>query len=835
MHASAFNCYLVIRTSENRIEFADIDPNAGLVGLIGLSRIWIVRVVWIIRIIWVVIHAVQVKLLRLPRIAVLGKTIGIGSSPECLLTDEAGHLMVAVPVSRCSRESRDDDFRAKVTDDAHEISEDLIMIPLRVRVIRAFRKTKLVVRRKKLLRMIQTARGHQFFRTNDSECFKQLASNEVHSTFTPGGGQVRRPHTLAPCKPCQERTVFIIGMSAGMKHTRDDVQTFQCLGQAHGAPVFGNFGRRHCRGQDRKGEGETQQHNRHYSHNESLVTVNGIVLVSPRTDHAKPMFSTPQLYWVGPDGQENCLPLEAGEILIGRKGDADVVLNNQHVSRHHAKLVKTADGYFLQDLGSTHGTFVNETRVEQHALRHGDKISLGKDRIDLHYIIGEAKPSKPRRADTTKIFERSLIDLGVVLPSEVSDLEKISCILDFQYQWETLFTPEAAFQKILESALKISGAERGFILVRDNQDFGYAAGMDGKGHTLSQSHFKTSHTVVNDVVKHTSAVFRVEGLDNRYREQASIVAMNLRAIACLPLMGIPSQADTPSILGILYLDSTKRMHSLSVLDEKILNKLAVEAGNVLERVEMIKSIEQRKKLELELTLAEETQRTLLPQTFPKVQNLNLHAFSKPTRYVGGDFYDFVELETGELAGVLADVSGKGISASLLSSMLLGCLQMQLRAGLPIDEAINRLNRFLCEKSSSSRFVTMFLFTLSSEGSGRFISAGHNPTYLFRAATGEIEEIGSNNMIVGAFSFVSYQSNVLQLHKGDVLVVYSDGLTEAENPQGEMLGEERVKAIIRAEAPSGSKNLKGKLLEGIQNFTMGRSQTDDITIVIVERV
>src|SRR2546427_11382495 len=128
------------------------------------------------------------------------------------------------------------------------------------------------------------------------------------------------------------------------------------------------------------------------------------------------------------------------------------------------------------------------------------------------------------------------------------------------------------------------------------------------------------------------------------------------------------------------------------MDEKIINKLAVEAGNVLERVEMIKSIEQRKKLEQELTLAEETQRTLLPQTFPQVQNLNLHAFSKPTRYVGGDFYDFVELETGELAGVLADVSGKGISASLLSSMLLGCLQMQLRANVPVNESLNRLNR-----------------------------------------------------------------------------------------------------------------------------------------------
>src|SRR6266566_3907303 len=138
MHASAFNCYLVIRTSKNRIEFAHIDSNAGLVVLIVLSRILIVRVVRIVRIIWIVIHAVQVKLLRLPRLAVFRKTIGIGGSPECLLSDEAGHLMVAVAVSRRSRESRDDDFGTKVTDDAHKISEDLIMIPLRVRVIRAF-------------------------------------------------------------------------------------------------------------------------------------------------------------------------------------------------------------------------------------------------------------------------------------------------------------------------------------------------------------------------------------------------------------------------------------------------------------------------------------------------------------------------------------------------------------------------------------------------------------------------------------------------------------------------------------------------------------------------
>ena len=161
--------------------------------------------------------------------------------------------------------------------------------------------------------------------------------------------------------------------------------------------------------------------------------------------------------------------------------------------------------------------------------------------------------------------------------------------------------------------------------------------------------------------------------------------------------------------------------------------------------------------------------------------------------------------------------------------------MQLRASVPLHEAVNRLNRFLCEKSSSSRFVTMFLLTLNSEGRGRYISAGHNPSYLFRAATGQIEELPSNNMIVGAFPFATYEAGELSLDRGDVLLAYSDGLTEAENPQGEMLGEEGVKKVILAEAGAGSQQLEQKLLSTIQSFTAGRSLTDDITLIIVERV
>jgi sigma-B regulation protein RsbU (phosphoserine phosphatase) len=284
----------------------------------------------------------------------------------------------------------------------------------------------------------------------------------------------------------------------------------------------------------------------------------------------------------------------------------------------------------------------------------------------------------------------------------------------------------------------------------------------------------------------------------------------------------------------LYLDSTTPMHLASGLDQRIMSKLATEAGHVLERVELGKSIEQRKKLERDLALAEDTQRSLLPRNIPTMEFLRLHAFSRPTRYVGGDFYHFEKMtESDKLIGVLADVSGKGVAASLLSAMLLGCLQLLLRGGNTPKEVLTRLNAFLLEKSSN-RFVTMFLFAVDSQGKGEFISAGHNPAYLYRAAQNCIEELSSNSLMVGAFDFATFDSDILDLRPGDILLAYSDGLTEAEDSAGEMFGEERLKGIIMIEAPHGAERLLKTVLASLDEFTGNHLQTDDITIMIVER-
>jgi len=544
----------------------------------------------------------------------------------------------------------------------------------------------------------------------------------------------------------------------------------------------------------------------------------------------------PSLYlkWSGPEGREVNFALTADQVVIGRKSDVDVVLSNPYVSRQHARLVKDEDGYTLIDLNSTHGTWVNGERIERRKLHTGDRISLGQDRLELLYVARLANTTRIEFPAEVDDFEKSFIQLASILPAESSDLEKISSILDFQYHWEKSFSPEKTFQQIVQSALKISGAERGFVLLKKEEGFEYVVGMDGDGRKLRPADFRTSRTVVQRVATGGEAVFMSEGLAGDLARQESIVAMHLVAVACLPLRWISAQADDPEVQGILYLDSTKSMHVLSGLDQKILNKLALEASNVFEKLEIIKGFEQRKNLEQELALAQETQKTILPHSVPCWQEFQVYAFSQPSRYIGGDLYDFLTLSGGEWAGVLADVSGKGISASLLGSLLQGALHMQCRSTSKLEEIVNQVNRFLCERTSSERFVTLFLFALNSKGEGQFISAGHNTAYLFRSGSGKIEELRSSDLILGAFEEVSYQAQPLHLNPSDVLVVYSDGVTEAQDPKGEMFGEERLQQLILNEAPSGGRALEKAILDAMQEFTRGMAQTDDITFLLVER-
>jgi serine phosphatase RsbU (regulator of sigma subunit) len=278
-----------------------------------------------------------------------------------------------------------------------------------------------------------------------------------------------------------------------------------------------------------------------------------------------------------------------------------------------------------------------------------------------------------------------------------------------------------------------------------------------------------------------------------------------------------------------------RVHN--VLEVRLLHRGLEETVRELERsreVIRLKALEERERNEQELAMAEETQKSLLPCCVPQFENYRIRAYNAPTRYVGGDFYDFLQLGSGDWMGVLADVSGKGMSAALLSSMVLGALSVEFHSGTQPREVLARVNRLLCEKSLPGQFVTLFLFLQNQQGTGQFISAGHNPTYLFRTATGKVEKLFSDAFFLGMFEEAAFESSPFRLDRGDILVVISDGVTDAQNPQQEMFGEQRLLQVIRQEAPLGSQAIEKQLLKAIQEFAQGTAQNDDITFVVVEK-
>lgn len=285
-----------------------------------------------------------------------------------------------------------------------------------------------------------------------------------------------------------------------------------------------------------------------------------------------------------------------------------------------------------------------------------------------------------------------------------------------------------------------------------------------------------------------------------------------------------------------------RVHN--ILEVRLLHREAKDYSRALEEtvrelevsreVVRIKTLEEKRQSGRELALAQETQRSLLPRVLPQFEGFRVHAYNKPTRSLGGNFYDFQRLNEREWMGVLADVSGQGVSAALFSSLALGAISMEFRSGTAPQVVLSRVNQLLLEKSVPSQFVTLFLFVLGQDGAGRFISAGHTPVYLYRFATGKIEELVSDAYMLGMFEFSTYRSRKFHLEVRDILFVSSDGVTKAENAHGDEFGEEGLREIIEQEARSGGEAVERGCLKALEEFTVGIPQPDDITFVIVER-
>jgi serine phosphatase RsbU (regulator of sigma subunit)/pSer/pThr/pTyr-binding forkhead associated (FHA) protein len=534
-------------------------------------------------------------------------------------------------------------------------------------------------------------------------------------------------------------------------------------------------------------------------------------------------------------GVERVLPLNKPVFTIGRKADNDLQLISDTVSRYHAEVVYEDETYYLVDKGSKRGSFVSGQRVERCALQHLDQISIGgEDECQIQFLDDTV-------ATASAIFSKSELNLSQSLSARASaneELQKLARFVEVNQAFKFSLTPDDVLCLIVDAAIEMTKAERGFLMLKNETgNLEFKVARDRNRNWLVGNEFAMSNTVVEEAFKNNRSVIINDSHEHSLlAARQSVRNLDLRTIVCIPLrrFQMSERMDATSVLkrdviGVLYVDSHVISGALSQTSLTLLESLAFEATKSLESVRLMHEEQVKQRLEREFTMAREVQVALLPSTFRQPDYFEVAAHSIPCRYVGGDFYDLLPLNDNRSVFTLGDVSGKGIAAALLASMAQGVVQAQFSGGLPLTEVITSLNRVIVQKSASNRFITLFCAVLDQAGNFSFVNAGHNPPILARA-DGRLELLSTKAMVLGAFDFAEYHAQQTKLEPGDVVVIFTDGVTEAVNAANEMFSDERLEQLVKDSVNLSAEQIKDRILEEVLSFTRGLPQGDDITLI-----
>jgi phosphoserine phosphatase RsbU/P len=535
-------------------------------------------------------------------------------------------------------------------------------------------------------------------------------------------------------------------------------------------------------------------------------------------------------------GANKTMRLEKRVFTIGRRPENDLVLLSSAVSRDHGAIVYEGDRYYLVDKASKSGLYVNGKPITRCELNHLDKIAVGGHDDCQIQFFDESASMIFTSSESLNLSQSEAIRKV----SANEELQRLARYVEINQAFRFSLTPDDVLCLIVDAAIEMAHAERGCLILKNEEgQLEFKIARDSNRNLLSGTDFQLSQTVVSEAFKDNRTVVLTDCLENNDRLGQSVSELNLRSIVCVPLrhfrmnqtIGVTAVGKHETV-GVLYVDSRHTRGSFSKTSLKLLESLAFEASKSLESVRLMQEEQAKKQLEHEIATAREVQVALLPTSFVQPAHFEVAAHSIPCRYVGGDFYDLLTLEDGRAALLLGDVSGKGISAALLASMAQGIIQALFDSQLSLSALLTSLNRVLVRKSDDNRFITLFCALIDTDGTFTFANAGHNPAILVRA-NGETELLSTGSMLLGAFEDAKYQTQQTKLGPGDVVVTFSDGVTEAVNAANQMFGDMRLTQLVKDSVGLSAKEIKDRIEQNVLAFTRGLPQGDDITLIALK--
>ena len=544
------------------------------------------------------------------------------------------------------------------------------------------------------------------------------------------------------------------------------------------------------------------------------------------------------LHIVPAEGEPFKHTLEGDSLVIGRSSRCDLAVSDRCLSRQHVRIFKSDDDWLVEDMGSRNGTRLNGEMIPGPTpISPGDVIDASMSRITFG-ASGGTEPQRSSFDDSRTIF-RAATDIiseserEFARPSDSGTEElrhaadQLRVLYDVHHTLDESTTAEEFLDHVLERVFVHLQPQHGAIFLENGDDLLRAA---SRSQVADTDEFPESSSLASEVIgKGLAAVVHDTSTDDRFAAAESLLDAGVRTLVAAPLL-------TPEgAIGMIVLSSTLANRQFDETDMELLAVVASATGLRLRNIALAEEAAERRRFQQEVKLARRIQVALLPAESPEVAGLEIHGGNIPSRGVSGDYHQVVERpDTNEVALIIADVSGKGIGASLLTFYVDALVNAYLGENLEPLEIFNRVSPQMNAKTPVESFATAFLGILSTDtGALRFASAGHDPTILVRSG-GEAELLMPTGMPLGLMPGAEYTASEITLEVGDSLVMYTDGITEAANPEQEEFGRERLVAVCRGHHAESPKKLASSIEAVVDTFVEGVPYHDDRTLVIVRR-
>ena len=485
----------------------------------------------------------------------------------------------------------------------------------------------------------------------------------------------------------------------------------------------------------------------------------------------------------------------------------------------------------LVDLGNARGLFINGGKISKQALEPGDVITFGSEipfRIVFQCKVPAASSIEHPASWSGKESE----------PDVSGGLERLNLLLEATRLLHSQSPLETVLDAMLDRAITLTNADRGLLLeAYDSGSLQPRAARRSGSRKLAAESLIASRTAVNTAIEQQSAVV-TEDLDSAapaLQSARSILEQSLLSVVAIPLYatdhGVEGEGSGSQrrLLGVMYLDS-KRRTTFSTLDRQVLDAIAITSASIMENARLARLAQERQRVEQELNIARGIQEALLPRGLRDFPHVTITGLNKPCYEVGGDYFDIFPLADNSVAFLIADVAGKGLGAALLTTMLQGAFS-GVSTGSDPGRVFQRINNFLCDHHEVGRHATLFFGSIDRAGNLAYLSAGHPSPFLMRR--GEVQELFTEGSLpLGLSPDVEYNVSRKSLQPGDMLVLFSDGITEAENRNGELFGESRLQSVLVQQQETPLDLLQQSIVTAVERFAEGTKQGDDITVMLV---